>query len=329
MKTILSILAAVLAVFTNIMAQTAITVKPVVTSGPLSTVSGALPGDFTGLDDVDAYTPSQATAIQRLFFGIEVVFPSETSLNLSEIQWMLMRNNNTTPWKTGGVAIWSAPTASSSPYMVAYNNAGGQVSINNSTATGTTVSGVKRLLIGNHKWTLGTNAPAQQPMLVHTLDRYCMGYRIVGTADGVPFAVIPPSANRPSNVAEDRIFGGYATVGVVTPMSKAEWLTQLKFGNPVTADDGVITVKVQDPSGVSHYPSGYYLMGLNWSTDLQTWFPRDHVDAPRQESNLMMGGGGIQYYFTPETRRPHLFFRGSSDDVVTHTEISWWPVDPS
>ena len=319
-SSLITLVAAILAVFTNIAVAQIITVKPVVASGPLSMASGALPGDFAGLDDIDTYTPAQATTVQRLFYGIEIIFPSEASLNLSEISWILMRSS-TTPWKTGSLAIWSAPTASSSPYLVAYNTAGVQVSVNNSTATGTTVSGVKRLVLGNHKWTLGTNAPAQQPMLVNVLDRYCMGYRIVGTSGGVPFAVVPPSSTRPSGIAEDRLFGGYATVGVVTPMTKSQWLDQLQW-NQVETREGVVTISVIDPSGVSHYPSGYYLMGLNWSTDMQAWFPWNHPDAPHQESNLMMGNG-MRYYIT-QGSRPRLFFQGDVESIITHTEISWW-----
>ena len=319
MKTMLFLFATLLALPLAAFGQ--ITVKPVVFSGPLATSSGVMPGDFAGLDDLDTYTPAQAAGVQRIFYGIEIIFPSEVSLNLSEISWVLMRSS-TTPWKTGNVAIWSAPTATSSPYMVAYNSAGMQVSINNATATGTTVSGVKRFVLGNHKWTLGPNAPAQQPMLGNVLDRYCMGYRIVGTAGGSPFAIIPPNSTRPSGVAEDRLFGGYATVGVVTPMTKGEWLAQLKFGDPVTVN-GVMRITADDPSGVVKYPSGYYLMGLSWTTDLHDWFFWDSPNAPYQQSNLAFTNG-INFYITPASSR-RLFFGGSVDSVITHTEISWWP----
>ncbi len=325
MKTTLKLLAAAFAALCTLAASTAfgqgIVVKPVVASGPLSMASGAMPGDFAALDDLDTYTPAQASTIQRIFYGIEIIFPAETTLVLSEVSWTLVRSS-TTPWKTGNVAIWSAPTASSSPYMVAYNVAGAQVSANNATSTGTTVSSVKRFVIGNHKWTLGTNPPAQQPMLVNMLDRYCMGYRIVGTAGGAAFAVIPPNSTAPAGIASDRLFGGHSTVGVVTPMTKVEWLAQLQWESVMT-QDGTITVTVEDPSGVDHNPSGYYMMGLQWSTDLQSWFHWDDAGAPHQESNLRMGSGA-KYYITPGSR-PRLFFRSDVDRTITHTEIPWWP----
>lgn len=316
-KTLLILLAAALSVFVQpAMAQ--ISAKWVITTGPSDMASGALPTDFNSLTSQKIYTVSEAAGVGRMFCGIKLSFPAEASVVLSEVSWILRRNGSTAPWRSGGVHLWSTPTADSFPYLVAFNAAGTQMSSNNAASTGTTVPTTKDIFLGNHRWNLG----GAHPKLTTSGQSYAEAFRIRGTytigSVTTTFAILPPNENV---TATTEVIRGYAVVGV--RMSAVDWVAQLKPG-AITSVEGGLNHSLVDPSGMVGAVDGYHLKGLQWSTDLITWNSWNSIS---QDDNVVGDTATFTISIVPES--PRLYFRGHSSDVEISGSTDWWPAESS
>ncbi len=332
---LLTLVAAILAVFVNIAAaQTIITVKYGVASGPLSMASGMVVGP-TAVDALDwknYYTPAQATGVGRIFFGAKVTFPAEATITLSEVSYILRRDGNTTAWKSGSIPRWITVDSINGnpvfPFMAAYNTAGTKRSVENSFSVGTTLTGVKTIVIGNFRWTLGTNQPAQQPLLsAISGSSYAQAFIIRGTyntgSGPVSFHVLPPFE---TVVGNDEVVHGYGVVGVRPDLTPEQWVAQLEPMH-VVSGEGWTSYILKDPSRLWAHQDGFELSGMDWSTDLVNWYSLGDVEHPLNQS---YGASGDTLTFNLESGSLLRFFvRGNSARVRSNGNSWWVPTPPS
>lgn len=290
-------------------------VRPAVMSGPSTLTSGVAPADFATTDNEDLYSSSEAPNITRIYYGVEVTFPSESSVTLAECRFTLQRDGMI--HMTNAIPIFIQPGTSSFPYVVAYNNAGVRMSSDFTNTVGTPVLNVKRLVIGNHRFKLAS-APgsSEQPALNRS---YVMGYTITGTytpsgGSAISFQILP--GGTPSNPPMATYYN-YSVVAVRPTLTPFEWFQQLVAGGPSKGSGNSPVIETYtDPSGLVN-GGGYYIPGWDVSTDLVNWTPWNSTN----QEIAVVSGNTIRF----QTREipggaSRLFLRLHADRVVTN----WW-----
>ncbi len=285
------------------------TVKAIVESGNSSLAYGAEPSKFATLNHYDVYAPADKNSMTRAYFGFEVTFPEDVSITVAQIVAKLRKDG--VDYQSAAIQKYAAPSSSAFPYVVVYNAAGVQTSIDFSNIVGTTVIG-KRLVVGALRWKFGSNFPLEQPLLNTS---YAEGLTLNGTYQvgaGAPVAF----DIRPGNPSQDsgNIKHAFAAVAVAPAMTPEDWLKQLIPDNshPLMGG-GSINQWFTDPSGLVGTPGGYSAVGWQTSTDLKIW--ADLTNTP-----VVVSGNSIM--FTGTMDGPVRFYRFGSHLVMANS-VTW------
>lgn len=298
-------------------------VKTVVNAGP-----GEHPvykDSFTALGSAIAFSPTQATSVDRVVFGLCIHLKDDAGnlvsgeLKLSENPgWVLYKNGAI--YKTGFTSIFNNPLPayapsslfyiyrSSRPDLIMYNTAGNITSVDFASATSTALGST--LVFGDVQISLGTQTdnngnvtPSPHTRMNVSGDSYAMAFTLKGSAmvNGVTKTIDINPGNSPNNYAIAKI------------VSESEWVSKLKDNGltSVKSPEGKTTISQTfiDYSNMPNGPGAFSLAGFQSSTDLIHWAPFTSSGLVYNEvqNGITVRVIKISAELTTENRR---FFRG-------------------